>query len=66
MARPRGTEPSVHVHVYIPSSIMAQVRILLADPLTGKPPYGAVGKVVTELLTGWVDKQKKEHLTTKQ
>jgi hypothetical protein len=52
MARGRkaSLDPPVEWTVNVPSSIAVQIDLLLSDPLTGKPRYGARAKLVTALL----------------
>ena len=51
-------DPPVEWKVSIPTSIAAQVELILTDPLTGKPKHGARAKLIAQLLRTWVDEQK--------
>ena len=55
------TEPNASIHVKVPSSLFREVKLLLLDPRYGRVKYGEMSKLVTSLLKGWVDNQRKDH-----
>lgn len=62
MARRTG-RPSLpylraEIKVSIAATIAAEIDLLLSDPLTGKPKYGARATLVSALLENWLAKQK--------
>lgn len=42
----------------LPSSVVAPIELILADPLTGRPKHGARARLVTSLLREWLEKQR--------
>lgn len=48
-----------HWKIAIPTSIAAPVSLLLADPLTGRPKHGERGRLISRLLSEWLETQKK-------
>lgn len=58
MARPRKTIPSEEQKLHIPIDVLADVRLLLYDPLRQRTRTGAISELVTELLRAWVAKQR--------
>ncbi len=58
MARPRQLDRPVRRHVTIRESVLAQVDIILCDPLRGTPAHGALSQLVTQLLADWLAKQR--------
>lgn len=57
MSRRKYTDPRVKWHIYIPSTLAAQVELLLLDPFLGQPKFGAKSELVTSLLQKWLDEQ---------
>lgn len=55
--RPKLDRP-VHKRTHIPESVLNEVEILLADPLTGRPRHGAFSALVTMLLKQWLTTQR--------
>ena len=49
---PDNTEP---VHVNVPLSILGPVRLILTDPKNGRIKYGSMGRLVTSLLSNWLE-----------
>lgn len=45
--------------ISLPRSITAPVSLLLADPLTGRPKYGARSRLIERLLREWLVTQQK-------
>lgn len=43
----------------LPQSVTAPINLLLSDPLTGLPKYGARSRLVERLLREWLEKQAK-------
>ena len=62
--RKSNIDPSIRRHVYLRESIVGPVELILANPLTGKPEFGALSSLMNELLAEWLAKQKKNNLTT--
>jgi hypothetical protein len=52
-------DPPVEWKISIPQSVAAPVELLLTDAFTGKPKHGARAKLITELLTNWLEEQRK-------
>lgn len=46
----------------IPAKLYRSLSILLLDPATGKIKYGALRKLVTSLLSNWVEEKRKVHV----
>lgn len=44
----------------IPAPVYREVRVLLLDPKTGRPAYGALTNLVSGLLREWVEAQRKQ------
>lgn len=66
MPRPKLTIPTEEQKVHIPVDVLADVRLLLHDPVRNKTSFGAISKLVTELLRAWVAKQRRELAKTEQ
>ena len=54
MARPRNAHLRANWKLSLPAPTAARVDVLFEDPLTGKPKYGARGKLVEALLQLWL------------
>lgn len=52
-------DPPTEWKVSLPTSIAAKVELLLTDPYTGKPEHGARSRLLTALLTQWLEEQSK-------
>lgn len=50
MARPRNAHLSATWKLSIPATTAARVDVLFEDPLTGRPKYGARGRLIDALL----------------
>lgn len=53
--RPRLEQLRSDWKLSIDATCAARVDLLLAEPLTGKPKYGARSKLVQALLEGWLN-----------
>lgn len=57
-----GPKPStvekVGYKVYIPTTLMADIRLLLLDPFHNQIKHGALTQLVEGLLNSWVQRQK--------
>jgi len=72
----RNTEPHDFWKLYMPISVTAPLEVLLIDPVTKKPKYGARSQLVANLLRrylyeiGWYDSDvpivKRKPLTPEQ
>ena len=56
--RPANAVPTVKWDVYLRSDLAAQIELLLLDPMREKVKYGARGKLIEQLLSEWLEKQK--------
>lgn len=54
--RHKNIDPPETVTLNIPRSVILKIRVLLADPGSGKIRYGAMAKLVTVLLEQWLSK----------
>ena len=63
--KPHG-DPPVKWNINLPTTLAAEVELLLTDPLTGVPEYGKRSKLIQELLYGWVEKYRRQPLTQPQ
>lgn len=57
MSRPRLAHLRATWKLSLPAPTAAKVDLMFEDPLTGKPKYGARGKLVDALLTNWLATQ---------
>ena len=48
------------IFLRIPAPVYREVRVLLLDPNTGRPTYGALTNLVSGLLREWVESQRRE------
>lgn len=60
VGRKKKTDPPVEWKVNVPQVIVAQVELLLLDPITHKTRYGARSKLVTQLLLQWLEIQREK------
>lgn len=58
MGRRKNADPSIEWHVYIPTTLAAEVELLLLDPFLQQAKFGAKSTLVTNLLRQWVEEQK--------
>ena len=56
MSRLRSREPWVQQKVTLPATLMARFSRFHWDPVLNKPQYGAISRVMTELLTEYVNR----------
>lgn len=54
MPRPRLPYFRAFLKVSLPAELLAEVQLLLEDPLTKKPRYGAQAKLIEALLRNWL------------
>jgi hypothetical protein len=54
----RTLEPHVVQKVSIPATLLARFSRFHWDPVLNKPQYGAISKIVTELLADYVNKME--------
>lgn len=52
------TTPSLDWKIRIPEPLAAEVELLLLNPVTGNPLYGARSQLIESLLRDWVDSQR--------
>lgn len=62
MPRPRSPYLRADYKLSLPAPLCAEVDLLLEDPLTKKPKYGARSKLIEALLREWLSRQKGEDL----
>lgn len=53
MPRPRKTDRPIDKKLSLRGSVVNEIDAQLADPLTGKPRYGAWAELVESLLRKW-------------
>jgi hypothetical protein len=58
MSRQRAPEPYIQQKVSIPSTLFARFSRFHWDPVLNKMQYGAISKILTELLTDYVNKME--------
>lgn len=58
MPRPKLIDRPSRLEVTIPESISAKVRIELFSGLEGRVPHGAWSRLITGLLTEWLQSQR--------
>lgn len=52
------TDPPVEWKVSLPSSLAAQIELVLLDPLMMKAGYGKRSALIASLLRDWLKKEK--------
>ncbi len=60
MPREKLLDRPIEKCISLPGTLVYQIEILNIDPLTNKVRYGALSKLITQLLREWVQKQQKE------
>ena len=60
VGRKPNREPTLSIHIKVPSSLFREVKLLLLNPTSGRVRHGEMSKLATSLLRTWVDKQRKE------
>ena len=63
MSRPRSPFLRADYKISLPAAVCAEVDLLLLDPITRKPKYGARSKLIEGLLREWLAKQKGKTIT---
>lgn len=58
MAKPRLPYLRTDLKLSLPAAVVAEVDLLLEDPLTRKPRYGAKSRLITALLKDWIARTK--------
>ena len=56
MSRLRSREPWVQQKITLPATLLARFSRFHWDPVLNKPQYGAISRVMTELLTEYVNR----------
>lgn len=58
MGRPLNPDLTKYWKICLPATLAGTVEFYLFDKLHNKPRYGTRGKLITQLLEGWVHEQK--------
>jgi len=58
VGRPTNPDLTKNWKICIPATLAGTVELYLMDPIHKKPIYGSRAKLIEELLTDWVAKQK--------
>lgn len=58
MPRQKLLDRPIEKCISLPGTLVRQVEILNIDAFTGKVRYGALSKLITQLLREWVAKQQ--------
>lgn len=53
MPRPRNPYLRADWKICLPAPLAAEIDLMLEDPLTRKPKYGARSKLIEQLLSQW-------------
>jgi len=61
MVKPLLKDRPMKMTVSIPESVHHAIHLLLLDPVRGRAKYGKVSGLVTQLLTEWLNEQRKEY-----
>lgn len=56
--RRKALDPAIQWSIMIPSTLAAQVELILFDPLRGKTGFGTRSRLVSQLLKDWLELQK--------
>lgn len=54
MGKPRSAVLRAEVKLSLPAPLVAEMDLLLEDPLTQKPKYGARSRLIESLLRNWL------------
>lgn len=54
MPRPRSEYLRADLKVSLPAALVAEVNLLLEDPLTHRRKYGALSRLIEALLKDWL------------
>lgn len=57
MPRSRNEDRPQKVTISVPETVITRVNLLLIDPMTLKPAYGALSMLMTSLLKQWLSEQ---------
>lgn len=57
MARPVNPDLNIAWKLVLPATLAGRVEYALMDPVLNKPIYGSRNKLVTALLTRWLEQQ---------
>lgn len=60
MPRPHPIDQPEPISVRVPGSLLRKVKLLLLNPVSGKVKYGAMAKLIQQLLTEWVEAREKD------
>ena len=66
MSRLRSREPWVQQKITLPATLLARFSRFHWDPVLNKPQYGAISRVMTELLTEYVNRLENPQIATKE
>ena len=58
MSRLRSREPWVQQKITLPATLLARFSRFHWDPVLNKPQYGAISKVITDLLSDYVNRME--------
>jgi hypothetical protein len=56
--RPKNLDKSIPIEIPIPESVYSRVQLELFSPLENRVPYGAMGKLITKLLSDWLKNER--------
>lgn len=56
MPRPRNPYLRADWKICLPAPLAAEIDLMLEDPLTRKPKYGARSKLIESLLSEWIER----------
>ena len=51
---------TVEVKLTLPIEVASDLELLLFDPVRGKIEYGARSHLITDLLRGWIEAEKRK------
>lgn len=58
MPRIRHIDRPYKLHLTIPTSVMTKVQLELHSEVECRVPYGAMGQLVTRLLSEWLESER--------
>lgn len=58
VGRPPNTVPTVEITAKVRADVVAQVDLLLTDPMRDKLKYGVRSRLIERLLSEWLEKAK--------
>lgn len=61
MTKHKRTDPPERFCIHMPKSLVAKIRILMADPVSGKIPYGVPSKIGERLWRNWIREQQMKY-----